>query len=167
MSQFFVQTTGSSPPPPADFDSFLAFLPTTDEDAIGDGTVFTIGSGNALTLVSNNGGMAATNGIITVSSTGNYSFSCTVQVLGDPGSSISNGTLTLVTTSRSYSFSLFSSGAVGGAGTVGCTATVLASMTAGDTAHWTIQTTDGGGKVDDIAGSASPYSTFISGFGSI
>lgn len=167
MSQIYKTSSSSPPPPPADFDSFLAYLGTTDTDVIGDATVFQIGSGNPLTIVSNVGGLITTGGLITVGSPGSYNFSCTVYVLGDPLSGITNGTLTLVTTSQSYSFPVCSSGAFMGAVTVAVTGTVTALMSATDTAYWTIQTTDGGGKVDDVAGSGSPYSTFISGFGPI
>jgi len=62
--------------------AFLAYLGTTDTDVTGDATVFTLGSGNALTEVFDQGGDFNTNGTFTAPVTGRYYLQASV-LFGD------------------------------------------------------------------------------------
>ena len=53
--------------------AFLAWLGTTDSDVTGDGTTYTLGGGNALTEVYDQGGDFVTTGTFTAPVTGRYS----------------------------------------------------------------------------------------------
>lgn len=141
--------------------AFLAFLGTTDSNVTGDGTVFTIGSGNALTKVFDQGTNLNTNGTFTAPVTGKYFLSVTILVTG--GTLISGADLKIVTTARQYR-AICSNGPTPAATNVTGNNVTIADMTAGDTATFTINTTDSGGKQDDVIGGASPYLTWISGY---
>lgn len=52
--------------------AFLAHVTTADSNVTGDGTIFTLGSGNALTAIFDQGGDFNTNGTFTAPVTGRY-----------------------------------------------------------------------------------------------
>lgn len=139
--------------------AFLAFLPSTVANVTGDGTVFQIGTTTALTEVFDVGSNFNTNGTFTAPVTGLYTLGVACTITG--GTVIQSGDLIIVTTARSYRLPLCDLGSTT-TGAAGLN-TVLADMTAGDTATFTINTSDTGGKVDDLTGSASPYLTYVWG----
>jgi len=140
---------------------FLAYLGTTDSNISGDNTVFTIGSGNALTIVYDQNSNLTTGGTFTAPVTGKYYLGVKVAITG--GVIINGAPLNIVTTARSYRTDL-PNGPGPTTGNVVGSHFAIADMTAGDTATFTISTSDSGGKIDDLLGSGSPYVTYICGY---
>lgn len=134
-------------------------LPSTVNNVTGDGTVFTIGTTTALTKVFDVASNCTTAGVFTAPVTGIYMLGVNATLTG--GTIISTADLIVVTTGGSYRLIMPDSGNI--ATVCGGINTVLASMTAGDTASFTITSVDTGGKVDDLAGGSSPYLTYIFG----
>jgi len=153
-----VQTTGqiNFPLQPA----FLAFLGTTDSNVTGDATVFTIGSGNALTEVYDKGNNFVTTGTFTAPVTGYYNLGVSVLVSG--ATSFTGSQTKIVTSNREYRYN----GTLVGPTLTAITgeAHTLADMDVGDTATFVVSTSDTGGKVDDVIGGASPYLTWVYGY---
>lgn len=135
---------------------FLGILGTTDTNATGDGTNFTIGSGNAFTEVYDQNADFVTTGTLTSPVTCKWQFSGCVDVAG--GTVITASTVTLVSSNRTYT--------ILGNTTAGVTTgsnvpfSMQIDMDAADTCVLKIQTTDTGGKVDDITGNAAPITWF-------
>lgn len=142
--------------------AFLAFQPSVATDVTGDGTVYTLGSTVDLTEVfDQNGDFDPTTGTFTAPVTGKYLLSGNARIIG--GTAITTYIATLATSNRNLTdridmnaaaaFTLYSS----------CN-TCLVDMDAADTYTYTVQTTDTGGKVDDVTGAAAETRTFMSGY---
>ena len=128
--------------------AFSAQLSSVDIDVTGDGTVFTIGSGNAFTELYDQGANFNTNGTFTAPVTGRYSFNMTVGY----GSAGSNDLIfEIVTTGGTYL--LFRTNADGFQSGVTTEADFCCNaqlpMTTNDTATIRI-TISGGSKIADI-----------------
>lgn len=136
--------------------SFFAYLGTTDTNATGNGTAFTIGSGNAMTVVFDQNSDFATTGIFTAPVTGRYFLQCAVLVTGI--TSLTGLNYDLTTSNR-----LIRSNVIPIGTTAQQTISVLCDMDAADTAKVVITLSDTGGKVDDIFGVATNPYTFFSG----
>lgn len=139
--------------------AFLAFLGSVASNVTGDGTVYTLGSTVALTIVFDKASNFNTNGTFTAPVTGIYELGVICLVNG--GTSITGGDLIIVTTARSYRATMYNNGT--GVTNIAATNVTLADMTAGDTATFTVATNDTGGKIDDLPGSASPYLIYVWG----
>lgn len=109
--------------------AFLAYLATSDTNATGDGTVYTFGSGNALTEVFDKTSNFNTNGTFTAPNTGQYYLSGNIQL---SNCTVNTGIeIQIVTTARTYSNRV---NRVAAATTTAISLCTLADMTAGDTA---------------------------------
>jgi len=96
---FVVTTTGeiTKPLQPA----FLAYLGSTDSDVTGDGTAYTLGSGNALTKVYDQNVDFNTNGTFTAPVTGRYFLTAALRV-SDLAINHTSGELYIVTSNGSF-----------------------------------------------------------------
>lgn len=139
--------------------AFLAYLGTTDSNVTGNGTAFTLGSGNALTEVFDQGSNFNTNGTFTAPVTGKYNFSCGVHFVGLTIASAAQ--IILVTSNRSVYLTVDARAA--GSSTWGISGSVLVDMDAGDTATIQLVIVGEAGLTADVFGSGSPYPTWFSG----
>lgn len=62
--------------------AFAAYLPSSDNNVTGNGTVYTLGSGNALTITQNDGNAFTTAGVFTAPETAWYMIGATIRVNG-------------------------------------------------------------------------------------
>jgi hypothetical protein len=132
--------------------AFLGSLNTSATNVTGDGTVFTIGSGTALTEVFDQGSNFVTTGTFTSPVIGRYVLGGSMR-LGGINSGHTLGALTLVTSNGSFVLSgaNYSKFATSGAA-YAQTTTVLADMDVADTATYTVQVSNGSKAVDLIHG---------------
>lgn len=144
--------------------AFLAFLGTDDLNATGAGTLFTLGSGNALTEVFDQNNDFNVNGTFTAPITGRYQFHATITVSNITGA-MTFGQINIVTSNRTYQGNNWNAAAVR---TVAVASnnnsyviSILADMDAGDTANVTIQLAGGAGDTARINGAGT--NTFFSG----
>jgi hypothetical protein len=127
--------------------SFLGVLSVQDDNATGDGTAFTLGSGNAITEIYDQNSDFATS-TFTAPVTGRYHIGMIVGLRGLTASH-TGGSRTLVTSNRSYS-SVLSWGAVRDASNdCRIDTSTMADMDVGDTLTYTV-TVSGSTKVVDI-----------------
>lgn len=126
--------------------AFLAYLTTTVNDVTGDGTEYTVIYDTE--VFDQNSDFNLATSVFTAPVTGR----CDIQV----GASLIGGTsmtvilCRIVTSNRTYRITLSLNAGVTNAAS--CVGTVLADMDAGDTFTITLQATDSGGKIDDVAG---------------
>lgn len=135
--------------------AFLAYLGSTDSNATGDGTVYTLGGVTALTEAFDQNGDFNTNGTFEAPVTGRYFLRSQYFVTGV--TTLTGRNTSIITSNRTYSTFALQSGT--SANVVNAS---LCDMDAGDTATTTITLTDSGGKVDDIVGSGTVL-TFFTG----
>lgn len=140
--------------------AFQAYLGTTDNNATGDGTIFTLGSGNALTEVFDQNGDFVTTGTFTAPVTGKYFFYMGILT---QNTDIAHTTWQpqIATTGNTFNLA-YQNGFVNNASGafLGGNGAVFCSMTAGDTCIFCIIIT-GGTKVVEVVGNASL--TFVGG----
>lgn len=139
--------------------AFLAYLATTDTNRTGNGTVFTIGSGTALTEVFDQGGDFVTTGTFTAPVTGKYQLNGACDLTGSTVGTAIN--VNIVTSNRTFVGTSNSRAAFNG--DLGATVVVLADMDAADTATLTVAGFGEAGATEDVTGSATPP-TYFSGF---
>lgn len=143
--------------------SFLAYLGTTVTNATGAGTSWQLGTTTALTEVFDRNADFNTNGTFTAPVTGLYQLNVTIRVT-DLTSAMTQGYVQITTTARSYQGG-FCNPYAGSAGTAySFSYSVLADMSATNTATFNVVISNGAGDTADIVGSASPYATFVSGY---
>jgi len=137
--------------------AFLAYLATNANNATGDSTTFTVGTGTALTEVFDQNSDFNTNGTFTAPYTGIYFLEGNFYVTG--GTVITTSIYIINTSNRAYRID-----GRGGSATTEAynNLSVLADMDAADTATFQINLTDSGGKVDDLVG-GSTLLNFFSG----
>lgn len=138
--------------------AFMAFLPSTEADVTGDGTVFQIGSVTAMTEVFDQNGDFNTNGTFTAPVTGRYML--VANVLAQQGTAAHSCTFRITTSNATYNFCNNSVMVVGNNG-LACS--VLADMDAADTATMSF-IASGSTKTVDVFGGASDRRTNFSGW---
>jgi len=137
--------------------AFLGYLSAVDSNATGDGTIFTLGSGNALTEVFDQNGDFNTNGTFTAPVTGRYNLNITWQI--SDVTALHNVIITqLVTSNRTYQPVYTNGSAAASGGTLGFSGTYLADMDSGDTATTSIYVAGSTKTVDIVSGNA--FTTF-------
>jgi len=135
--------------------AFHAYLSATATGVTGDGSTLYTFLGNA-TLFNQGANYATGTGNFTAPVTGNYQFTCALNLNCSLGIVITP-IMTLVTTARSYDI------CTGNVNQPMTTLTVFGSimvpMTTGDTAHITVvcQDTGGGNSTDVLGGAGSSY----------
>jgi hypothetical protein len=138
--------------------AFLAYVNTSITNVTGDGTVYTIIFDTEVLDQGTNFNLGTS--VFTAPYTGLYQFNYQCRIVG--GTTITAATMQLVTTARTYTQLMHL--IIGATTTANGMISVLANMTAGDTASVSVTTTDGSGKVDDVSGLVSTQAvTFFSG----
>jgi hypothetical protein len=138
--------------------AFLAYLASTDTNRTGNSTLFTIGSGTALTEVYDQGSNFNTNGTFTAPITGKYMLTGQVIVTG---CTIATGIVfQLVTTARTYEYDYSRT-----ASNLNLQGQIhaLCDMTAGDTAVLKVLVAGEAADTDDIVGGSTLF-TYFSGY---
>lgn len=140
--------------------SFLSYLGTADANVTGNGATYTLGGGNALTEVFDQNSDISTAGIFTAPVTGRYLLIGVLRSV-DIGTLIVDGTLSLVTSNRTYINQ--HNPAASSASTGGLTESiiVIADMDAADTAKITLVGTGAASNRIDI--NATDTSSYFSG----
>lgn len=138
--------------------AFLAYLGTQDSNVTGDGTQYTLGSGNALTEIFDIGSNFNTNGTFTSPVTGQYQLNGSWYLL----QTIATMTIdTVIVTSNNTFHQNDNNTTI--VTNVGFVVTILCDMDAGDTATSRVGVGNGT-KVVDIYGSAGDPRNSFSGF---
>jgi hypothetical protein len=150
----FVTFTGAS----ATTCIFSAYLSSTQSNVTGDGTVYTIPFNTALVNLS--GSYNTGTGIFTAPTTGNYFFTCSVNVDGLL-TTHTDGILSLSGSNYENRFFRCNFGAIASSGIVQASGSVIIPMTAGQTMS-VFAFAANGTKVVDIIGAAAPgiYTNF-------
>jgi len=118
--------------------AFQAYLGTSDLNVTGDGTNYLLGSGNALTIVVNQGTNFTTGGTFTAPVTGQYFFYF-AGFLMSVGAGHTTLQLQITTTGNTFNGAYINPGAVRAAGNfLGQNMSIFCPMTAGDTATFNI-----------------------------
>jgi hypothetical protein len=141
--------------------AFLAFLGTTDANVTGNGTTYTLGSGNALTEIFDQGADFTTAGVFTAPVTGRYFFTQAIQ-LNPVVAAQNQANFAIVTSNRTYftsTFNSFNCFNVGGGVHFGGTA--FTDMDAADTC---VTTTIVVGGAQTIGAAGGTGGTYFSGF---
>lgn len=138
--------------------AFLAYVNTTITNVTGDSSDYTVIFDTE--VYDNDGNFDLASSTFTAPVTGKYFLQFAVLVTG--GTTITGANAKIVTSNRTYNNTMpLSPGA-----TTSCSInmSVIADMDAADTATFVVNTTDGGGKVDDVNGlSSSTLRTYVSG----
>jgi C1q domain len=152
-STITINSTGGSGGTPV---SFNAYLSTTQTDVTGDGTVYQ--PIFDAVLFNNDSGYNASTGVFTAPLTGDYLLGVELQL----NNGAAAGTLfNIVTTSHTYAMgnTFYAAGP-----NVSDGSSVIASMSAGDTAYVTLALTNsGGGKTISVNGGSSPIVSYFNG----
>lgn len=134
--------------------AFLAYLGTSDASATGAGTLYTLGGGNALTIVFDQSSNLTTGGTFTAPVTGRYSLSSNIR-LGSLTVAMTFVAFQIVTSNATYSFSEVNCGIVR---TVAIAAdlfqtyfSVLADMDAADTFQVKLAVSGGAGNTASVS----------------
>ena len=140
---------------------FLAYLNTTVANVSGDGTVYPIIFDVEVTDVGGNFNLATST--YTAPVTANYHFDLGVLLGG--GTSITAASLRIIIAGTSAATYDRGIGVSSGTTSVSGMHSITLPMTAGDTATFNVQSTDSGGKVDDVNGvTGSLRRTWVSGY---
>lgn len=144
--------------------SFLAYIPSTVNNVTGAATLFTLGTSTAFTELFDRNSDFNTNGTFTAPVTGIYCFHLNVTMTGI-GILMTSAFVRITTTARSYLGNYLNPNALlSGVGNVTLTLSTLADMTANDTATFAVSVSGDVSNTADVLGSASPYSTYVSGY---
>ncbi len=135
--------------------AFAAFLATSDADATGDATTFTIGSGNALTEIFDLGSNFVTTGTFTAPVTGKYQVNACV--LAQEVAAVNTSRLIINSSNRLWNFGNTGTSLVGN---FPLNMSALIDMDASDTFIVSLQIS-GGTKTVDVFGAATNPRTFI------
>jgi hypothetical protein len=140
--------------------AFMGYLDSNDANVTGNGTAFTLGSGNAFTEVFDQNSDFNTNGTFTAPVTGKYYFAANAWL---NGCTIASGlVVTLIASNGSYSSRLFRPA---GASQFVRSISILVDMDSADTATVTVTATGEAGNTDDILGAGGGNLTnYFSGY---
>lgn len=130
--------------------AFLAGLGTTDSNVTGNGTVFTLGSGNALTEIFDVNADFNTNGTFTAPVTGKYRFNAAVLITGN--TIATDLRLTLVTSNRNYNTYTYRAA---GTSNLGGVISALCDMDAADTCTLAITVSGEAAATSDVSSDAT------------
>lgn len=143
--------------------AFASYLASTVNNVTGAGTVFTLGTGTALTKIFDNGTDFNTNGTFTAPVTGRYFFSA-LFAAQEVTAAMTYSQIYILTSNRTWTNFYINAGAVRTLSVnvdfVGYQLTIFTDMDAGDTAVTQLQIASGAGDTVDVFGAASPASTF-------
>lgn len=131
--------------------AFLSYLSAQDNAVTGAGTVFTVGSSNALSKIFDQNTDLNVNGTFTAPVTGVYQFHASVR--GGASVASTNGYVSIVTSNRTYIH--LSQNVIGVKSTGGGwngNVSPLTDMDAADTATYTITVTGEAGDIINIIG---------------
>lgn len=137
--------------------AFLAYVNTAILNVTGDSTTYTIIFDTEVFDQDSNFNLGTS--IFTAPITGNYQFTFTCHMVG--GTVISSAIQILNTSNRGYRNTGYAS--IGVTTSSSQSFSVLADMDAADTVSFQINTTDSGGKVDDVAGVSSQMQNYVTG----
>lgn len=143
--------------------SFSAVLGSDDTLVTGAGATYALGSVTPLTIISDSGGNFNANGTFTAPVTKPYQLTATFLASSVPGTS-SSMQIQIITTNRSYVIQTPGTLVANGSGNASLSYTVLADMTAGDTATCNVLIIGGAADTANIYGSTSLVGTSFSGF---
>ena len=139
---------------------FMGVLSGDDLNATGDGTTFTLGSGNAFTEVFDQNGDFVTTGTYTCPVTSRVQLNVNCMVTGI-GAGMTLGHINLVTSNRTIElFDINYFVCQNGSAQISANGSMLMDMDANDTASVTIRIA-GGTKTADLRGSSCLFSGFI------
>lgn len=144
--------------------SFLAYIASNVNNVTGAGASYTLGSTSAFTEVFDRNSDFNTNGTFTAPVTGIYCFHFVIKMTGITAMMTAAYTQ-ITTTARSYQGGNINPAALlslGGAVDVGFS--TLVTMSAGDTATFSVVISNGLSDSADVVGSSSPLATYISGY---
>lgn len=141
--------------------AFLAYLGTGDDNQTGNGVIYDLGSGNALTEVFDQNSDFNVNGTFTASITGRYLLSATILVDGLTNA-MTNEYIQILTSNRRYIYqhNPWNDNAVGTGASISVTS--VTDMDAADTAIVQLRISNGAGDTADIVGDAV-VNTYFSG----
>lgn len=142
--------------------AFMAYQASVATNATGDGTVYVLGTTVDLTeIYDQNSNFDHTTGTFTAPVTGKYMF--TVNIFVNGGTDITEYEVRINTTARQYR-NRSNFGASADRTAYAVSYSMLADMTAADTATFSVYTIDAGGKIDDVFGAADEYWTTVAGY---
>lgn len=136
--------------------AFLGLLPSSDANATGNGTTYTLGGTTALTEVFDQNSDFTTGGVFTAPVTGKYNF--TLQMRTSGIAAATTMLLKIVTSNRTYTYST----AIAGEASICACTTALTDMDAADTSTFTIVVNGLGVDTATIVGNAAPF-TYVCG----
>ena len=142
--------------------AFAAFLGTNDNDVTGNATSYTLGSGNALTEIFDQGGDFVTTGTFTAPVTGRYVLSAGFLI--QQASTGTDCDFRISTSNRGWRGWQLDPSSVNVSGSLGFNMTVLADMDAGDTAVTGITVSGVGADTVDVFGGPTSPRTWFSGY---
>lgn len=138
---------------------FFAYVTTTINNVTGDGTVYTVIFDTEAYDQGNNFNLGTST--FTAPVTGRYLFEFTCSVGG--GTTITPAVIKITTTGLTVEKNMQLNAALSTT-TVNSNMAVIINMTAGNTAIFTVTTTDSGGKIDDVLGlNSGSARTYVSG----
>lgn len=143
--------------------AFFAILPSQVSNVTGNGTVYTLGTGTALTEIYDRNSDFNTNGTFTAPVTGIYTLYCSITFVSPSGGG-TEYTVSLVTSNRTYILLQSPTRSrvtnfFGPNGYLSYCGSVIADMDAGDTATITVMAANGT-LTSSVLGAASPYTWF-------
>lgn len=133
---------------------FFAHLPTGDSNVTGAGTVYTLGSGNALTVIQQGSGMATT-GVFTVPAAGWYQFNYSIKA--QQLTAAMNNALSRISVNGTNFYSgdhFITTAAASPFTTYSFRGSVVIQLAATDTVEVQLAVSNGAGNTADIMGSA-------------
>lgn len=133
--------------------AFLSYLGTQDSNVTGNGTIYTLGSGNALTEVFDQGNNFTTAGVFTAPVTGRYFINASVR-MGGLTAAMTYGYSTITSSNRTYIFNECNLGAIRTASVgndiVDLHASAFIDMDAADSAYISVSIHSGAGDTADV-----------------
>jgi len=142
--------------------AFLAYMGTSDSNVTGNGTTYTLGSGNDLTEEYDQGSnFDHTSGVFTAPASGVYNFFAVVKISGIT-SAMTSYNANIVTTAVSYSTTGYPYGIASSANICSIQMTVTTQMTAGQTCYFTVQILNGAGNTADVI--STGHGTYFCGY---